>query len=55
MIPLARHVAIKLEARGFATLVNSSGGFFCSGGCVVQIKGETMTQGEVMAGLSARF
>jgi len=55
MIPVARHVAVKLEARGFVTLVNSSGGFFCSGGCVVQIKGDTITQGEAMAGLSARF
>ncbi len=55
MIPVAKHVAVKLEARGFVTLLNSSGGFFCSGGCVVQVKGETFTQGEVMAGLSARF
>jgi len=55
MIPVAQHVAVKLEARGFATLVNSSGGFFCSGGCVVQIKGDTITQGEAMVGISARF
>jgi hypothetical protein len=55
MIPAGEHVAVKLEARGFVTLVNSSGGFFCSGGCVVQIKGDTITQGEAMVGISARF
>lgn len=55
MAPLGQHLALKVEARGYATLVDSSGGFFCSGGCVVQIKGTTITQGEVMAGITARF
>lgn len=55
LIPLGKHLGIKLEARGFGTLVDSSGGMFCSGGCVVQIKGSTLTQGEVLAGLTARF
>lgn len=55
MAPLGQHLAVKVEARGYATLVDSSGGFFCSGGCVVQIKGTTITQGEVMAGITARF
>lgn len=55
MVPLAKSVAVKLEARGYATLVDSSGGFFCSGGCVVQVSGTTFTQGEVMVGISARF
>ena len=55
MVPLAKHVAVKLEGRGYATLVDSSGGFFCSGGCVVQVKGSTFTQGEVLAGIAARF
>src|SRR4051812_41219548 len=53
MIPLGKHMGVKLEARGFATLVNNSGGMFCSGGCVVQIKGDTITQGELLAGFSA--
>jgi hypothetical protein len=47
--------ALRVEARGYATLVNSSGGVFCSGGCVVSIKGDTVGQGEVMLGLSRRF
>ncbi|MGH9578153.1 MAG: hypothetical protein ACRD3R_12015 [Terriglobales bacterium] len=48
-------LAVRVEARGYATLVNSSGGLFCSGGCVVSIKGDAVTQGEVMLGLSGRF
>jgi hypothetical protein len=55
MIPLGKTLAIKLEGRGYATLINSSGGFFCSGGCVVQIKGSTLTQAEALAGLAFRF
>lgn len=52
---LGAHVALRLEARGYATLVDSSGGLFCSGGCVVSIKGDTVTQGEALLGLSFRF
>lgn len=53
--PLGKAFALRFEARGYATLVNSSGGFFCSGGCIVSISGDVFTQGEVMLGLSARF
>ena len=55
MVPLAKHLGVKLEARGYATLVDSSGGFFCSGGCVVQVKGDLITQAELLAGIAARF
>jgi hypothetical protein len=54
-LPLGETFALRFEARGFATLINSSGGFFCSGGCVISIQGDLITQGEVMLGLSARF
>jgi hypothetical protein len=55
MIPLGQTLAVKLEGRGYVTLVNSSSAFLCSGGCVVQIKGDTLAQGEAMAGLVWRF
>lgn len=48
-------VSLRMELRGYATLINSSGGFFCSGGCVVQIQGDTFTQGEAMVGLSIGY
>jgi hypothetical protein len=53
--PLGDRAALRVEARGYATLVNSSGGFLCSGGCVVNVQGDLVTQGEVQVGLSVRF
>jgi hypothetical protein len=53
--PLGSTLAVRVEARGYGTLVNSSGGVFCSGGCVVSIRGDSVGQGELMLGLSARF
>jgi hypothetical protein len=53
--PLGRHLALRFEARGYATLVNSSGGLFCSGGCQFKIKGDAVTQGEAQLGLSYLF
>ena len=54
-LPLSERFALRFEARGYATLVDSSGGLFCSGGCVVSIEGDVITQGELMLGLSTRF
>ncbi len=48
-------LALRGELRGYATLINSSGGFFCSGGCVVSIRGDGMFQGDALLGLSMRF
>jgi len=52
---LGERVALRVEARGYATLVKSSGGLFCSGGCLFNIKGDAVTQGEAQLGLSYRF
>jgi hypothetical protein len=54
-LPLGERLALRFEARGYATLVNSDSALFCSGGCVISIKGNTVTQGEVQLGLSFRF
>lgn len=54
-LPLGEHFALRFEGRGYATLVDSSSGLFCSGGCVISIKGDTVTQGEALLGLSFRF
>ena len=53
--PLARNVAVRTELRGYVTLINSSGQFFCSGGCVVSIRGTALAQAEGMVGLSVGF
>jgi len=52
---LARNVALRGELRGYWTLINSSGQFFCSGGCVVSIRGQSLVQLEGMLGLSIGF
>lgn len=48
-------LALRAELRGYATLINSSGGFFCSGGCVVSLQGDAMFQAAALVGLSMRF
>lgn len=53
--PLAPSLALRTELRGYFTLIDSQGSFFCSGGCVVQIKGDLMTQVEGMVGLTLQF
>jgi hypothetical protein len=52
---LSKQIALRTELRGYLTLINSSGGFFCSGGCVASIRGDTMTQVEGVLGLSFGF
>jgi hypothetical protein len=53
--PLGQRVALRAEARGFATFVNSSGGFLCSGGCVVVLRSDVFWQYSAMVGLTAKF
>lgn len=48
-------IALRVEGRGYWTLVNSSGGLFCSGGCTIVIKGDTLQQLEMLLGLTLRF
>jgi len=52
---VSRNVALRGELRGYLSLINSSGQFFCSGGCVVSIRGTTLTQAEGMVGVSIGF
>lgn len=52
---LARNVALRTELRGYLSLINASGEFFCSGGCVVSIRGKTLVQAEGLLGLSIGF
>lgn len=54
-LPLGRYAALRIEGRGYWTLVNSSGGLFCSGGCTISIKGDSLQQIEMLIGIAARF
>jgi len=48
-------VALRAELRSYVSLINSSGEFLCSGGCVVSIRGDAMVQVDAMLGLSVGF
>jgi len=52
---LAPTVALRAELRSYLSLINSNGEFFCSGGCVVSIRGDTVVQFDGMLGLSVGF
>jgi hypothetical protein len=55
---LARHLALRLEARGFFTVLEGDGDPFCrtgSGTCAVRVTGSDISQAEIRAGLALRF
>lgn len=53
--PISGALSFKAELRGYFTLINSNSALFCSGGCVVAIKGDGLTQVEGLLGLSLAF
>ena len=57
MVPLGEHVEIKFEARGYGILLNHNGSLFCGGnhGCTIAVTGTSLFEGEVLAGVAARF
>lgn len=55
MVPFQERVALRLEARGYGTVVDSSGSILCSGGCVAHFTGSLFWQVEALAGISFAF
>ena len=53
--PFHERVALRLEVRGYGTVVESGGSILCSGGCIAHFKGELFWQVEALAGLSFAF
>ena len=53
--PLAQNIDLRAEARGYFTLVNSSGDFLCSGGCVVRLTSDLFSQFEATLSVLGRF
>jgi opacity protein-like surface antigen len=56
-IPLSERAALRLEGRGYLTLMQSGTGIFCAvssggGGCAVEVEGDTFGQIAVLAGIS---
>ena len=59
-ISLAKNLALRLEARGYATLVDDDSSLFCASSnagaaCLIVIEGSFFTQWETRAGLTFRF
>lgn len=52
---LSPGISLRMELRGYATFITSSGGFMCSAGCVVHIQGDSFTQAEALIGLSVGY
>jgi hypothetical protein len=52
---LAKHLALRLDARVYAIFVSSSGAAACGGGCVLAFGGNAMFQGEVAAALVVKL
>jgi opacity protein-like surface antigen len=53
--PITERIALRLEARGLATLYNNNSAIFCNGGCAISVNGNLFLQGEVFAGLGFTF
>jgi opacity protein-like surface antigen len=59
-IPLGDHAAIRLEARGYLTAVDTDTSFFCrsdggGGGCLIVASGSSIFQAEGLVGVLVRF
>jgi len=56
-LAVSERVGIRLEGRGFATLFDGEGSFFCdsSSGCVILVSSNVFLQFEVAAGLTFKF
>ncbi len=57
---LTQHLAARLEARGFITVLSSSTAVFCSSSqtgslCAIQARGTSFIQADILAGLSYSF
>ncbi|MBI5720358.1 MAG: hypothetical protein HZC37_22000 [Burkholderiales bacterium] len=53
--PLAKSLAVRLELRAHIVAIGSDGAFFCSGGCTVAIRADTLTQAEAAVALRLGF
>jgi Outer membrane protein beta-barrel domain len=57
MVPLAKHVGLRFEARGYGIALNGSGSLFCGGtaGCTVAVKAKGLFYAEALGGVAVRF
>jgi hypothetical protein len=51
----SKNIGLRLEARGYGTLFNSTTSIFCSGGCTLSVSGDLLSQYALFAGLVIRL
>jgi len=52
-LPLGERFALRFEARGYFTFINSSGSMFCANGrCAISVSADSAFQGELNVGLA---
>ncbi len=54
-VPVANHVQLRFEARGYLTWIGGSSSLFCDSGCAIAAKGNTFFQYEALGGVSISF
>lgn len=54
-IPLAKHVRLRFEARGYLTWLGGDTDLFCASGCTIVAKGKTFFQYAALGGVSVSF
>jgi hypothetical protein len=59
-VPLGAHAALRLEARGYLTAMDTDSAIFCrsddgSAFCRITASGSTLFQAEALAGIALRF
>ena len=54
-VPVSQQVGLRLEVRGYGTVIDGSSTILCSGGCVAQFTGALFWQIEALAGLQVAF
>lgn len=51
----SKNIGLRLEARGYGTLFNSTTSIFCSGGCTLSVSGDLLSQYALFAGVVIRL
>lgn len=54
-IPIAQHVRLRFEARGYLTWLEGKSDLFCDGGCAIVAKSKSFFQYEALGGVSVGF
>ena len=52
---LTKHIGLRLDGRALGMLLNNNSSIFCSGGCTIEVQGDTLWQFEANLGIIFAF